>query len=277
MRKGISKYSKFCDEWKELYNSGESYSDIAKKYNASLSSVFSTISPFVEKRTLFFYRERCRKYPINENFFDKIDTRDKAYILGLLLADGSKCSKVNQIRLALQERDKYILESIKTIMCYDKPLNLKKKRYDHHQDQYCLIICNKKITLDLESHGIVNSKTYNISYPHGSVSDELFPDLLRGILDGDGWFSQTGKQLTVGLVGRRSFLLDLKKKLQDLYNLDFFTREDKRLNPEFCSIRLRRKNDIIKLYHILYSDANLFLHRKKKTIENYISKYDDNL
>lgn len=49
---------------------------------------------------------------INDSFFEKIDTEEKAYFLGLFYADG--CNYINgnasRVALSLQEDDKKILE-----------------------------------------------------------------------------------------------------------------------------------------------------------------------
>lgn len=51
-----------------------------------------------------------RKYTLNENYFDIIDTPNKAYILGFLYADGSNTESKCTISMSLQEEDGYILE-----------------------------------------------------------------------------------------------------------------------------------------------------------------------
>lgn len=48
----------------------------------------------------------------NNNYFDKIDTENKAYFLGLLYADGSNSIKNGKISIALQARDKDILNKM---------------------------------------------------------------------------------------------------------------------------------------------------------------------
>lgn len=44
-------------------------------------------------------RSNCRKYTINEKYFEKVDTPEKAYILGLLYADGYNSEKTGRINL----------------------------------------------------------------------------------------------------------------------------------------------------------------------------------
>ena len=53
-----------------------------------------------------------RKYKINEKFFSTIDTQEKAYVLGLLYADGYVNKLHTCITLALSEKDADILKKI---------------------------------------------------------------------------------------------------------------------------------------------------------------------
>lgn len=57
--------------------------------------------------------ERNMRYKRNKHYFDKIDTPNKAYILGLLFADGCNHIKHNAITLTLQAEDIDVLEKIK--------------------------------------------------------------------------------------------------------------------------------------------------------------------
>src|SRR5271155_4421936 len=58
-----------------------------------------------------------RKYPVNDNFFEDIDTEEKAYYLGLLFADGCNHSgRVNKIELSLAKQDVYILERLSQLL-----------------------------------------------------------------------------------------------------------------------------------------------------------------
>lgn len=51
---------------------------------------------------------KLRKYSLNESYFEKIDSEEKAYFLGFLFSDGS-VSKYS-LNLSLAEVDKEILE-----------------------------------------------------------------------------------------------------------------------------------------------------------------------
>ena len=51
-----------------------------------------------------------RRYNLDEEYFDNINSQNKAYILGFLYADGSNNPKKHTVSISLQEEDRYILE-----------------------------------------------------------------------------------------------------------------------------------------------------------------------
>lgn len=68
------------------------------------------------------------KYPLNENYFEEIDTPNKAYILGFFYADGNVSGKNNTVQIGLQSRDGYILERmLEEFGCPEHPLYLNEK------------------------------------------------------------------------------------------------------------------------------------------------------
>jgi len=82
-----------------------------------------------------------RKFPINENFFEKIENEKQAYILGFLYADGCNHEDKQKISLGLAIKDKDILEKISKILLYD---NIHLKQYPK-RNKIILNIINKKI------------------------------------------------------------------------------------------------------------------------------------
>ena len=74
-----------------------------------------------------------RKYDLNENYFEKVDSPEKAYLLGLIYADGCNYTPTNTITFYFQEQDKHILEDIKRLLHYNSPLKeIKPKKEAHH-------------------------------------------------------------------------------------------------------------------------------------------------
>ena len=54
-----------------------------------------------------------RIYSLDENFFEKIDTERKAYILGFVYADGNNKSQNSGLSITISYDDKELLEEIK--------------------------------------------------------------------------------------------------------------------------------------------------------------------
>ena len=93
----------------DFYQKGNSQNKCAKLFNISQSQV-----GIILKRNTVTTRnisEGLRKFKVNNDYFEKIDTKDKAYFLGLLIADGN--NEVVGFRLQLKESDKHILETFK--------------------------------------------------------------------------------------------------------------------------------------------------------------------
>lgn len=78
------------------YRSGLSSTDLSIKYNVNPH----TITNLLEKNNI---ERNNRYYNINlkEDYFENIDTNDKAYFLGFLLTDGNIGSNSNAVSLCL--------------------------------------------------------------------------------------------------------------------------------------------------------------------------------
>lgn len=73
------------DEMIELYNNRYSYQKIADKYNCSKSHVMKLLNGKVISRN---NHEKGKTKECDENYFDCIDSEDKAYWLGFIFGDG---------------------------------------------------------------------------------------------------------------------------------------------------------------------------------------------
>lgn len=122
---------------------------------------------------------------VYEDYFEKIDTPEKAYLLGFIQADGSIRNDLSQL-IITQKNDEqwWILNMIREFI---------------QPDAKSLTIHNKKICSDLYNKGIVPNKTYEDTFETmnkmwNSIPEEFKYDFMRGLLDGDGnirWFYQT--------------------------------------------------------------------------------------
>lgn len=127
----------------------------------------------------------------NENYFDIIDTSQKAYFLGLMYADGyiSHSTRKNGsvyyiMSISLQVQDKSVLEKLRNEMNRPNELILVKTN-GKRNPQYRFTVSGEKIHHDLEKHGCIERKSLNLQFPT-TVPEELMSHFIRGYFDGDG-------------------------------------------------------------------------------------------
>ena len=214
-----------------------------------------------------------RKYPTVEDFFDEINTEEKAYVLGFIYADGCNSIERNAVIINLKETDKDILLKITTLVQKTKPLmyidtskQVKKEGYENSKNQYRMVIQNKHISQRLIELGCGKAKTHNLVFPTGTqVPKYLQRHFIRGYFDGDGSISGN-KQKQFSITGNEKFLESVQKILiNDLYFSK--TKLDKRWKDSKDNIKSLRYcgiNQCIKFRDWLYKDATIYLERKKE-------------
>lgn len=243
-----------------LYKSGVSKEKLWKMFKTSNTVIDRILNDFgVDKRD---HSHKSRKYSINENYFDIIDTPNKSYILGLLYADGCNYRKTNYIKLELQERDRTILEKINKELCYDKPLkyNELNLKNPNHQNTFLLSITNKHMSETLESLGVIPRKSLKLLFPK-DIPNEYMPDFIRGYFDGDGHIEwRKTKFLTIA--SSKEFCESLQKYLKETYDINssIYNTSNKESNTKI--LYLFGKENIYKFLDIMYGIAELYIERK---------------
>ena len=222
--------------------------------------------------------ELKRKYPIQEDFFDKIDTEEKAYVLGLLYADGWNQTERNVVGIGLKESDKEILDKITALIQPTKPLQYvstsnqrQKTGFENSQNQYRLIIANKHISQRLVELGCGKAKTHNLTFPtKEQVPSCLIRHFVRGYFDGDGSVSD-GRTPQVDIIGTTDFLLPLQDILfKELsFNKTVLNQRHKNVDNNIRSLQIGGNKQCIKFRDWLYEDATIFLKRKKEIFDSY--------
>lgn len=200
-------------------------------------------------------------YKVNEDYFKKIDTQNKAYFLGMLYADGN-VTDCGHVRIELAAADKHILEDLKKEIEYDGPLLFRKSDNPKHQDKYSLSINRVSMMKDLCNIGCVPAKTAIIKFPSNDiVPTELMYHFIRGFYDGDGGIDE---DITyVGFTTHDMFALDLHKFIakDEIYSTNFYYRNPERKSP-FGTLSYSRLIDYYRLLQKMYENAELKLERK---------------
>ncbi len=206
----------------------------------------------VEKRKV-----NLKKYCYDEDFFEVIDTENKAYWLGFIAADGyiSKGAHNLEITLAIKDRD-HLAKFINDIGGEEEMLKTTGTKAR-------VFVCSVKLVKDLENIGIHNNKTFIFdSIP--KIQKELVPHFLRGYFDGDGSISTNGlnrngtKKWALNLIATEGFIEEWQSVLEPLgISRVSIQRKDKMRVWNKCGI-----HQITKILNYLYKDCSIYLERK---------------
>jgi transcriptional regulator with XRE-family HTH domain len=237
---------------------GLSYSKIAEKCGVTKRAIIASLQ--VSKNP-----KGHRKYTLDETYFNKINTEDKAYFLGLMYADGNVSKRKNLFKIGLQEEDKEILNKFAIYLKTNKPIsceppNKKNKTWKHN---YKLTIIGKKITKSLVDLGCVPQKSLILQFPTTEqVPEHLLRHFIRGYFDGDGHISThlsivSSKYFIDGLINIIRFH-DLEYKIYNCKNE--FTKR----------LVVGKKKSYLKFLSWIYKDATIYMQRKYEKYINFI-------
>lgn len=167
-----------CDR----YTNFETTEEIAKVYNICDRSVAKIL---VENNITIRSAKRRSKVK-RHDYFETIDTIDKAYFLGWMISDGAIIESMTRenrskvISLEIHNNDRYILELFAKMLEADEDvIKVFEKRNHAH-----ISFASDKMAEDLSKYGVVPRKS-SVSYLP-ELRNDLMPHLLRGIFDGDG-------------------------------------------------------------------------------------------
>lgn len=235
-----------------LYENNIPTVQIAEKVGTSISNVSQRLKKagyIVIRDYLKDRRIRTNKKKVDLEFFNTIDTKEKAYFLGIMYADGSVCK--NQFYLKLNDKD--VLDAFKECLKCEyevKPVKNTKA--------YILTISSKKMCADLIKHGCTPNKTRTIRFP--KLDKNLWSHFIRGFLDGDGCILVNRTLGTSGInftSASLMFLKDLEEVLTPYITHSHISKE----KSDVWHLRCHGKQ-ILNILEYIYSDANIYMHRK---------------
>lgn len=150
-------------------------------------------------------RGHTRKYYCDFDYFEQIDSCDKAYHLGWAFTDGNVCG--SQYRIRIRDYDVDVLENLN-----DK-LNSTYKIYKR-KDCVELDITNQQFVNNLINKGCTERKSYSVSFPH--IDKEYLFDFIKGVFEGDGSYICTEKTHKINLCSSsKNFLYSMKNILEE--------------------------------------------------------------
>lgn len=247
-----------------LYKQGLSQKSIGDKLGYSQTVIGKYLAKSGCKiRTIKDYD--TRRYSWNENYFDSINTPNKAYWIGWIISDGYVNEKQNSIILKLNEKDKEILESLNAEVSSDRPVLHRKISNGGSRDQVVLTLNSPHAINIMRSYGLVSPKTFTVKFPD-YIPEKFVCHFIRGVWDGDGTCRTISRSIgnrlsSVNVVGTQDLLLGIKNRF-DMLGL-FSNIKDENYKNNIRRLIMNRRDQIIILRNYLYPDGDyLYLQRK---------------
>lgn len=225
-------------------------------------------------------------YTVNSNFFQFIDTEEKAYWLGFLMADSTMLSykssveKKYSLSLKLSLVDKTQVENFKSAIGGNAPVHEITAIRPGFKDTYQAIfkVNDQVFCKHLLRHGIVERRTGKKYLPE-SVPLSFIPHFIRGYFDGDGSIRY---QLQETKNGNNKYIRALvfacSKPIQEsilqIYKSIGVSKDAIKIKEmkDCNTVSVYRKDEIPKIVSYLYNNSSICLDRKYQIAKNYLPK-----
>lgn len=259
------------------FKSGMTYQQLSEKYGICKGTVTNLLLQLNLK-------SKRQRFWVDDHYFDVIDTEEKAYLLGFLIADGCireekdyryKDVKTTRICFSNSEDDKEILDIIHSKICPNH-----KMIYYHNsrgakirKPQYTIQWpAPNTVRVLKEKYKILSRKTYdqNFVFPFETIPENLHRHFIRGFMDGDGsinWselkFVFNSEHFMNQIIQKFSNLF--KEHEETVYDFSYTIKCIKGKTTDYWRLFIplgHGRDKLIKSY--LYKDATIFLSRKYK-------------
>jgi AraC-like DNA-binding protein len=222
--------------------------------------------------------------------FFKSWTNESAWVLGLLLSDGSLHKSKSQFFCSLGSKDLDILHKVASAMqlnlaaIYVPKMDINSKRAPY----YVLTISNLVILADMTKLGMHTRKASSVEFP--IMKDQYVRHFMRGYIDGDGCFGMTQQRFSVSSKSQ-SMMMKFAECLYRLADVGIARKRSSKkainspCDDKLVSVYRRRmktgiiycievsgKTQLRKLCSFLYSNVSndILMQRKKDVITEYL-------
>lgn len=258
MTKRISKAQQ--TEMIDAYLRGASAKESAARVGYSEPTCYAVLrSHGIPVRSL---SEATRIHTVDINFFDTIDSEEKAYWLGFITADGSIHSKNHSLAITLQSKDKAHLRKFAASLQSNHPIHAVRQGLRNHSR---LVIGSIHLANSLARLGVTPNKVFTVT-PCAAVPRDLRRHYWHGVFDGDGSIHNLKRMpwqapaWGLKLVGNKFMVEGFALFCRE------FTMSKAQVRPQLRSFHIKYSGvDLIQnIVRTLYEDATVYLDRTKK-------------
>jgi hypothetical protein len=266
------------ENMRNLHNQGKLLKEIAKTYGVSRLAIKKI---FLKNNFKINKEPQYRIYNIREDFFDAIDTQEKAYFLGFIYADG--CNQLlhhYSIVINLNYIDEDILHKLAKLIYVDENVASKivKTSDRSHEDkgvEKILSIHSKHICLKLLDLGVVPKKSLILKYPN-FIQKDLHRHFIRGYFDGDGSINNSDKPVTgLKITSTKEFLEGIKGAISHICPYANIYKHDQDVDNNTYNLTISGNRNIQKFLNWIYEGSNIHMDRKYNEYIKFCNKMKD--
>lgn len=249
---------------RECYEKHKSMVEVAKELEANEKTIAIWMKKFNIQNV---GTQGARKNNFNHDYFKEIDTEEKAYWLGFIMADGCvyKGSKGTSYRLQINLKSTDIEHLNKFQQSIGSSYKIQVKKIKQHEA--CLLKVNSTIMCkDLMKWNVIPSKSLICEMP--ILKKELKKHFIRGYFDGDGSLDlHKKKDPRARIVGGETMLQQIKDFLDEEGMQSKVAAPTK--NKSTYTLEIPVGKESMKFMSWLYEDSSISLDRKVQRYETY--------
>lgn len=256
-----------------LYESGHSTRKIGSMLNHSKSTINRIVA---ENGMEIRHGLDCE----NQDFFDVIDTEEKAYWLGFITADGCVVStprhpEGERISVQLAIRDRKHLVKLKQALAADAKIvtRVHKEGFDGRVKDRgfaSFSVGSQKLVSALANLGVGPRKSATVEPWNGP--DDLIRHYWRGVVDGDGSIARKSDNLyTVFLCGSEACVRGFAEWASRVCG----TKATPYFRTGCWYVGVSGRHQVPKLIQALYGDCSVSLDRKQERADQILTPSED--
>ena len=250
----------------ELYLKGNGAPTIALHLNIKIGKVYWVLKQ--NKVPLRSHKlKNTKQRTCNEQFFSQIDTQEKAYIVGLIAADGAilKTQQASSIiKLDLHSKDMDILYKIKEVIQYTGPIKFYKSKTSYGEGEIArLLLISDTLVQDLSLIGISERKSHTLGNILKFIPLSLQVHYIRGYFDGDGSWKGNREDIAWSIMGTENTCLGIANLMTELGIVKIIPKLQKRHEYDVVkTLEYGGRKQCKRIGNWMYKDATIFLDRK---------------
>jgi len=220
------------------------------------------------------------------NELKRIDSQEKAYLLGFLYGDGTITTykeKTGRIRyltkISVNIIDKDLIYQLREYFPFFNVGNFDYSKYNENsKKQIYLSKSSKELYEDLLSNGIYPRKSYEnaneLRLPN--IKSELIRHFIRGFFDADGSVYRRAKRRNLIVIEfscvAKEFIYEINSylKTHDMKSWKIIVKPPKGKGKQtYYNLSFIKTSEILKLIKFMYNDSTISLKRKAEKCLNY--------